>query len=208
MALPPHLGSPPKTNPQAQASIVAIKARDEGVTGIVGQVLSIPVTCHPKFFDQVPNKERYELLSYAQNHDAALVDSPAMEWFWDCYVGKNPSPDPMHSPLLSTNLRGLPPASKFFFFFAPPVPAIIIQCPEVLIEILVVLVAGKDPLRDEGIAYGEALKAAGVPTELRVYSGLPHGWHMGFSLKESKDYYDRVLAFIKERVANGRSSKL
>lgn len=95
-----------------KAATMSIKARDEGITGIVGQILTAPVTCHPKLFDQVPNKEKYELLSWTQNYDAPLLNSLRMEFFWDHYVGKNPSPDPLHSPLLSTNLRNLPPARK------------------------------------------------------------------------------------------------
>ena len=96
-----------------KAAILSIKARNEGLSGIVGQILSIPVTCHPKYFGSVPKKERYELLSYVQNAKAPLVDTPRMEFFWDCYVGKNPGPDEFHSPLLCTNLHGLPPAGQY-----------------------------------------------------------------------------------------------
>ncbi|MFL5866035.1 MAG: alpha/beta hydrolase fold domain-containing protein, partial [Thermoleophilaceae bacterium] len=39
-----------------------------------------------------------------------------------------------------------------------------------------VVVAGFDPLRDEGIAYARRLEAAGVPTTLRVFTGLVHGF--------------------------------
>ena len=35
-------------------------------------------------------------------------------------------------------------------------------------------VAELDILRDEGIAYGEKLKKAGVPVEVKVYKGAPH----------------------------------
>ena len=37
-----------------------------------------------------------------------------------------------------------------------------------------IAVAELDILRDEGIAYGEKLKKAGVPAEVKVYKGAPH----------------------------------
>lgn len=37
-----------------------------------------------------------------------------------------------------------------------------------------IAVAELDILRDEGIAYGEKLKKAGVPVEVKVYKGAPH----------------------------------
>lgn len=83
--------------------------------------LGFPATCHPKFFDQVPDKDNYELLSYRQNEKAGLVNTLRMEFFWDAYLDeKDRKPDWRHSPLLSENLGGLPPLSEFpscFFFF-------------------------------------------------------------------------------------------
>ncbi|WP_038856165.1 alpha/beta hydrolase fold domain-containing protein, partial [Mycobacterium avium] len=40
----------------------------------------------------------------------------------------------------------------------------------------VVVVAGHDPLRDEGLAFGAALEAAGVPTVQLRYEGGIHGF--------------------------------
>jgi hypothetical protein len=104
-----------------KAACIAIKAKQEGFTGIVAQSLVFPVTCHPKFFSQVPNKEKYELLSYVQNHDAAIVNTLRMEFFWDCYLGTDPKPDTNHSPLLSQikDLEGLPPTCRCSYSFSP-----------------------------------------------------------------------------------------
>ena len=59
-----------------------------------------------------------------------------MFWFWDIYCSPADRTDPRVSPLRG-KLEGLP-------------PAYIVTCEF-------------DPLRDEGIAYGEALAKAGVP---------------------------------------------
>jgi acetyl esterase len=75
---------------------------------------------------------------------------PALQWYWDQYV---PCPTDREHPYatpLNADPRGLPPA--------------------------VVVVAGHDPLRDEGIAYGNALDAARIPTVQCRYDGGIHGF--------------------------------
>jgi acetyl esterase/lipase len=80
-------------------------ARDEKVTGVIGQVLNIPVTCHPNHFPH----DQFELASYQQNADGSVVDTPKMLWFWDQYL-PDATPDVYASPLLAKDLQNLPPA--------------------------------------------------------------------------------------------------
>ncbi|CRZ16477.1 alpha/beta hydrolase [Mycolicibacterium neworleansense] len=75
---------------------------------------------------------------------------PALQWYWDQYVpAVTDRQNPYASPLHG-DLGGLPPA--------------------------VVVLAGHDPLRDEGIAYTDALEAAGVPTVRCAFDGGIHGF--------------------------------
>ncbi|OBF53535.1 alpha/beta hydrolase [Mycolicibacterium monacense] len=74
----------------------------------------------------------------------------ALRWYWDQYApNESDRTDPYVSPL-HADLRGLPPA--------------------------VMVIAGHDPLRDEGLRFGEALAEAGVPTVVRRFDGGIHGF--------------------------------
>ena len=87
-----------------------------------------------------------------------FLTAERIDQFTEVYV---PDPaqlaDPRVSPLLAEDLSGLPPAH--------------------------VVVAGFDPLRDEGIAYADALGSAGVPVTLQREGALIHGFAnmVGFS---------------------------
>lgn len=61
-----------------EAAALALRARDEGLEGIIGQVLNIPATCHPRHFPV----SKYEFGSYKQNADAPIVSASRMDWFW------------------------------------------------------------------------------------------------------------------------------
>ena len=76
-----------------------------------------------------------------------------------------------HSPLLAKDLSGLP---------------------RMLIQ-----VAGYDPLRDEGLEFAERLKKADVDVSVKVYPGLPHGFYMIPTLKESEEYWQAAVSFMK-----------
>jgi acetyl esterase/lipase len=78
----------------------------------------------------------FDRASYTDNATGYFLTRSLMFWFWDIYCSPADRTDPRASPLRG-KLQGLP-------------PAYIVTCEF-------------DPLRDEGIAYAEALAAAGVP---------------------------------------------
>jgi len=102
---------------------------------------------------------RFDTVSYRDNGEGYFLTMAQMKWFWDHYLERAEQGDePIASPLRAKDVAGLPPA--------------------------LVITAEYDPLRDEGEAYAERLRAAGVPTELRRYAGQIHGF---FSMFEALD---------------------
>jgi acetyl esterase len=101
--------------------------------------------------------------SYHQYEGSELIlNRGDMVWFWDHYVpdpGLRVSPDA--SPLRATDLSGLPPAY--------------------------VITAEHDPLRDEGFAYAERLRAARVPVEHRHFGSQIHGFFTFVNLLDDAD---------------------
>ncbi|RYP41235.1 hypothetical protein DL769_011609 [Monosporascus sp. CRB-8-3] len=87
------------------AAALALEIRDNGITGIVAQILHFPAACHPKFSP----RDKYEFGSYAQNSDDCVLSVLRYEAFLDAYL-PDPEPDHRHSPLLASSFKDLPPA--------------------------------------------------------------------------------------------------
>jgi acetyl esterase len=100
-----------------------------------------------------------------------LLTAADIDWFQAHYAVPDLR-DPLASPLLAPDLRGLPPA--------------------------VVTTAGFDPLRDEGEAYVLRLREAGVPVVHLDEAGLVHGYaSMDGVLATAHDAVARLAAVIR-----------
>ncbi|MEU7074632.1 alpha/beta hydrolase [Streptomyces narbonensis] len=89
--------------------------------------------------------------SHREHGQGRFLTADHLRWYWDAYLrGPADRTDPRAAPLAGADLTGLPPAH--------------------------VVTAGFDPLRDDGLAYAEALTAAGVPVTAHHYAGMFHGF--------------------------------
>ncbi|HEY6135851.1 MAG TPA: alpha/beta hydrolase [Rubrivivax sp.] len=96
-------------------------------------------------------------LRFGKGH---LLDTPTIDWFFDHAIPRAQRDDWRFAPLE-----------------APEVDAVAPAC---------VVLAECDPLVDEGIAYADRLRAAGVPVSLELYRGVTHDFiKMGRVLPES-----------------------
>jgi acetyl esterase len=77
-----------------------------------------------------------------------LLEAEGIAWFFDQYIPREQREDWRFAPLLADDLEGVAPAC--------------------------VILAECDPLVDEGVAYADRLRAAGVPVDLELYRGVTH----------------------------------
>lgn len=99
----------------------------------------------------------------------------AMRWYWDHYLTPGPK-SPLPADLLELDLSDLPPT--------------------------MLLTAGFDPLRDEGLALGAAIEKAGVDVERVSFDGQMHGFFRSMArIPEAYDAIDRVAAFLRARLS-------
>jgi acetyl esterase len=122
------------------AAAVALLARERSGPALAGQALVYPNTDHSA-----------DDASLRDNVDRWLFNSTSVAWYWGHYLSDpDHGKDPLASPALAADHRGLPPA--------------------------LVLTAEHDPLRDQGEGYAATLRAAGVPVEVHRYAAMAHGF--------------------------------
>ncbi len=89
-----------------------------------------------------------------------LLDAASIDWFFDHTIPYHHRRDWRFAPLLADDVDGVAPAC--------------------------VILAECDPLVDEGLAYADRLRAAGVAVDLELYRGVTHDFiKMGRVLKEA-----------------------
>lgn len=123
--------------------------------------------------------QRFNTKSYQANGQGYLLTSDSMTYFRGHYIT-----DTKHyldwraSPLLADDLSGLPPA--------------------------LVLVAGYDPLRDEGVAYAQRLSEAGNKATLMSFERQIHGFiTMGRVINEANEAVEVCAAALKRALSKG-----
>ncbi len=115
--------------------------------------------------------------SYRKMGRGYLLETDMMRWFWAQYMTSPEDADkPYCCPLKATDLSNLPAAT--------------------------LVVGGYDPLKDEGLAYAERLRGAGISVRSLIYPGAIHGF-MSFigmlqlsdqALNETVDALQHALA--------------
>ncbi len=123
------------------ATVVCLRARDEGGMMPLHQVLVYPVTTF------APEGESLESIQEYAN--AIPLGAADLEWFGMHYLADpSDATNPYASPLLATDLSGIPPVTM--------------------------IQAEIDPLQSQGTAYADALEAAGVTVSRTLYEGVTH----------------------------------
>jgi acetyl esterase len=108
--------------------------------------------------------------SWEENKQGYILSAEMMRWFWDSYITA-PTQFEAASPLRSKDFSQLPPA-----FIAT---------------------ANYDPLRDEGKAYADKLKAAGVQVVYKNYENV-HGF---FGIGEmGQQVMAEAIKFLQEKL--------
>jgi acetyl esterase len=113
--------------------------------------------------------DNFDTDSYRQNANAMPLDRDAMKWFFDKYLTSPGEGSNPYIAILHGDVSKLPPAT--------------------------VITADVDPLRSEGQAYADKLRAAGIPVKSMNYDGVTHEF---FGLGSVVDTAKRAERFAAE----------
>lgn len=116
----------------------------------------------------------FETRSYSENADGFMLTREAMRYYWRTYQpDESQADDPRACPIRASSHAGLPPA--------------------------LIITAEFDPLRDEGRAYADRLRAAGTPVEYHEYPGVVHGFFSSAGvIDRGKEALQEAAAALRE----------
>jgi acetyl esterase len=104
-----------------------------------------------------------------------LLDADSIAWFFSHYIDSHQREDWRFAPLLAPELEGVAPA--------------------------LVLLAECDPLVDEGLAYADRLRWAGVSVQLEQARGVTHDFiKMGRALPQALQALDAAAGFLRQHL--------
>jgi len=102
-----------------------------------------------------------------------LLDSETIAWFFDQYIAHEQRRDWRFAPLEADDVDGVAPAC--------------------------VVLAESDPLVDEGLAYADRLRLAGVPVHLELVRGVTHDFiKLGRAIPEAGEAQAAAATFLHE----------
>jgi len=127
-----------------------------------------------------PEPESKSHYAFAEGY---LLTRKTITWFFTHYVRTSrDTRDFRYAPLEADDLSSLPPA--------------------------LIIVAGFDPLRDEGVEYAEALIHAGNRVRLSNYEGMIHGFYlMGGMVDAARRALTESAANLREAFANAGTER-
>ncbi|GKT50430.1 AB hydrolase superfamily protein [Colletotrichum spaethianum] len=138
---------------------------------IAGQILLIPCLAHVDCYEPQSKKLKDpSKSSLIENENAPLLPKTMIDLFTGLLKITNPDVNDLRlNPGNATpdQVKGLPPS--------------------------VFGICGLDPFRDEALLYAKMLAEAGVPTDVHIFKGVPHGFRrFGDKLSESQHWDDTI----------------
>lgn len=115
--------------------------------------------------------------SMRENKDPMFFNAHSSAWFWNHYLADPADGDsPYASPLKAVDHSDLPAA--------------------------LIMTGELCPVRDEGVAYANALSRAGVPVEYHQYAGLPHGFlAVAAKLETARSALRLIAEYLRRQLA-------
>jgi acetyl esterase len=116
----------------------------------------------------------FDTASYRLYGAGYMLSRDDMEWYWHQYLpDRQLRSDPRASPLRAPDVSGLPPS--------------------------LLILAGCDPLKEEGLAYAERLTDAGVYVRVCVLDDVVHGFFpMATALQRAADAIREIGRTVRE----------